>query len=99
MYEGVGKNGSYEVFSNRESGAGRPDVMVIDKKADKAIILELKHVKNSNFKTEEEKHKCISEALKSAESQIKVRNYGSDFHGEIEFIPVVACGKAFYFDE
>ncbi len=99
MYEGIGKNGRYEVLSNRESGEGRPDIMVIDKQSNKAVIFELKHVKNTEFKTEEQKHKNISKALADASAQIAKNKYGLDFHGNIEALPVVACGKIFYFQK
>ncbi len=97
MYENVGKNGRYEVLSNRESGSGRPDIMVIDKRTDKAIIFELKHVKKADCTSEEVKQKKIAEALKDAAKQIAENKYGQDFSGEFEAIPLVACGKAFYF--
>ena len=97
MYENVGKNGRYEVLSNRESAHGRPDIMVIDKQNNKAVIFELKHVKKADCTTEELKQKKIAEALTDARKQITENKYGLDFSGEIEALPVVACGKAFYF--
>lgn len=127
MYENVGKNGRYEVLSNRESGfaesrqlcldstglrprrrqpdgcrkstvrRGRPDIMVINKQTDKAIIFELKHVKKTDCITDEVKQKKITEALQDAAEQITKNKYGLDFSGEIETLPIVACGKAFYF--
>ena len=69
--------------------------MVTDRKRNRAVIFELKYVK-SDFKSEEEKERRISEALESADIQTKSRDYGADFHGEIEYLSAVGCAKAFY---
>ena len=95
MNPDVGSGKTYEVYSNRESGSGRPDIMVTDRKRNRAVIFELKYVK-SDFKSEEEKEQRISEALESAEMQLKSRNYGADFQGETEYLSAVGCAKAFY---
>ena len=96
MNPDVGNGKTYGVYSNRESGAGRPDIMVVDRERSKAVIFELKHVKKADFGTEEEKQKHIAEALKSAKAQMEKMSYGSDFNGDVELIPIVGCGKTFY---
>lgn len=44
MFTGAG----YEVSSNKEQGTGRADIIVIDRKNRKAIIIEVKRSKTAN---------------------------------------------------
>ena len=93
----VGKDRTYEVLSNRESGKGRPDIMIIDKQNNRAVIFEIKHVKKADCLTEELKQEKIASALKSAGRQMTENKYGLDFSVEIQHVPLVGCGKAFYY--
>ena len=63
----------YRVQSERETGYGRSDLIILDPARQRCLILELKHVKN----IEE-----IDAALKEATSQIIQKKYGSLFRYE-----------------
>lgn len=66
----------YQVRSNRESGYGRYDVMLIPKTAeDDAMILEFK-VKNQNME------KTLEETLQSALQQIREKKYDTELIAE-----------------
>ena len=99
MNPDVGNGKTYDVYSNRESGSGRPDIMVTDRRRNRSVIFELKHVKKTDFKTEDERQKNISDVLEAAAAQMKSRGYGSDFQGELELLPIAACGKEFYLSD
>ena len=73
--------------------------MVTDRRRNRAVIFELKHVKKTDFKTEDERQKNISDVLEAAAAQMKSRGYGSDFQGELELLPIAACGKEFYLSD
>ena len=61
----------YEVRSNRESGKGRPDVMVRPRQAGKpGAVLELKVAKPGK--------KTLDEALAEGAAQIRERDYASE---------------------
>ncbi len=63
----------YEVRSNRESGAGRPDVMLRPKHAGRSgVVLELKVAKAGK--------KTLEQALAEGVSQIEERAYASELH-------------------
>ncbi|MEM9458930.1 MAG: AAA family ATPase [Myxococcota bacterium] len=63
--------GEYEVRSNRESGSGRPDVMLRPKQAGKpGVVLELKVAKKGK--------KTLEQALAEGVSQIEQRGYASE---------------------
>jgi hypothetical protein len=60
-----------EVYSNRESGDGYPDVIVINKKLREAAILEFKYADSDDLHTME---KACNDAL----AQIENTNYASN---------------------
>jgi hypothetical protein len=65
----------YEIKSNRESGYGRYDVMIIPKdKSKKGIIMEFKKV--DKFENE-----TVETALKSALAQIEEKKYDTELRG------------------
>ena len=62
----------YQILSNRESGFGRYDVMLIPKKENlNAYVLEFKVY-------DQEEEKDLEETVKSGLSQIKDKNYDAD---------------------
>lgn len=65
----------YHILSNRESGTGRPDLLMKTKhiRNGRAIILELKAAENF-----QEMEKCCRQALK----QIEERNYVAEVRNE-----------------
>lgn len=82
---------SHEVKSNRESGSGRYDVMIIPKDTTKiGIIIEFKVAENE---TDAVLHQAIEEALK----QIKDKNYKSELESrgivQIMNLAIVFAGK------
>ncbi len=61
----------YRVRSNRESGDGRPDVLVMPaEKGRPGVVLELKVAKP--------KRKTLEQALDEGEAQMKAKNYGAE---------------------
>lgn len=85
---GMLKNmGDYIVQSNRESGNGRPDILVrYPSVRGKAVIIEIKVARNY----QELKEKC-EEALK----QIDEKKYEEDLRNE-GYQDILKCGVAFY---
>lgn len=85
---GMLKNiGNYIVLSNRESGTGRPDILLkYPSVRGKAVILELKV--SGTYQGLEEK---CDEALR----QIEERNYASELHAE-GYQDILKYGVAFY---
>ena len=71
--------------SNRESGNGRPDLVVEDRSAGRALIIELKHA---------EKPAALAREAQAAMQQINDLNYvqGPGF----EYPTVLRCGIAFW---
>ena len=57
---------AYEVRSNRESGNGRPDILVLDMAQERAAIIEIKIVKD---------RASMKEAAQSALAQIEAQDY------------------------
>lgn len=79
--------GEYEVRSNRESGSGRPDVMLRPKQAGKpGVVLELKVAKKGK--------KTLEQALAEGVNQIEQRGYASELQA-VGVRPVVAFAVAF----
>ena len=74
----------YSVDSNKEHGLGRPDILLLDQKNRRALIIEAK-----NTKKEEELESLSDTAL----SQIKEKKYGENLYGYKE---VHKYGIAFY---
>jgi hypothetical protein len=62
-------DGRYEIKSNRESGFGRYDIMLVPKdiEADKAYIIE--------FKVKKQREENLEETLKNARAQIEEKQY------------------------
>ncbi len=69
FFTGIG----YRVQSERESGYGRTDLIILDPARSRSLILELKHVKNESE---------LETALKEATSQIIVKKYESQLKYE-----------------
>ncbi len=63
----LGGNSSWGVLSNRESGDGYPDLMIVPRNSDKGLVIELKTA--SSFA-------MLEARADAAISQIKTRNYG-----------------------
>ena len=75
---------NYYMESNRESGMGRPDIMLINKKKDERVVIELKAgAKNGNVEKE----------LDKAKEQIRKKRYGEEFTGEVTRIGIGFIGK------
>ena len=74
----------YTVKSNRETGNGRADILVIDKASNTLVILEVKRAHSRD-----EMDKMADLAL----AQLKDREYGSDLEG---YDKVVGYGVAFF---
>ncbi len=80
-------NGRYTVHSNRESGNGRPDLILREKKfMGKAMIIELKAAKTFA----EMEAKC-EEAL----AQIETQNYAAPLEAD-GYRPILKYGAALY---
>lgn len=76
----------YYIRSNRESGFGRYDVLLIPKNGPKSILLEFKHV----FKEED-----LKNAANSALSQIQTQSYRTELLSYTYVKEVVEVGIAF----
>ena len=74
----------YTVKSNRETGSGRADILVIDKASNTLVILEVKRAQSRD-----DLEKLATQAL----AQLKDREYGSDLE---DYSKVVGYGVAFY---
>ena len=74
----------YTVKSNRETGSGRADILVIDKASNTLVILEVKRAHSRD-----EMDKMADLAL----AQLKDREYGSDLE---DYSKVVGYGVAFF---
>ena len=74
----------YTVKSNRETGSGRADILVVDKASNTLVILEVKRAHSRD-----EMDKMADLALE----QLKDREYGSDLEG---YSKVVGYGVAFF---
>ena len=74
----------YTVKSNRETGNGRADILVIDKASNTLVILEVKRAQSRD-----ELEKLATQAL----AQLKDREYGSDLE---DYSKVVGYGVAFF---
>ena len=73
----------YRVLSNRESGIGRPDLLLVDSKSRRAAVLEFKIAGS-----DEDMKAAAEEAL----SQIEAKEYGSD----LPRYSIVSFGIAFF---
>ena len=77
-------SGQYPMKSNRETGSGRADILVIDKASNTLAILEVKRAHSRD-----EMDKMADLAL----AQLKDREYGSDLE---DYSKVVGYGVAFF---
>ena len=74
----------YTVKSNRETGSGRADILVVDKASNTLVILEVKRAQSRD-----DLEKLATQAL----AQLKDREYGSDLE---DYSKVVGYGVAFF---
>ncbi len=91
----------YEKRSNRESGYGRYDIVIIPKNTDKlAILLELKSVKVP--KKEEDLKPQLEKVAKEALDQIEKNKYSAELKqrgiGDVLKIGLAFCGKEFHIE-
>ena len=88
----VNSNKKYEVISQRESGLGRPDILVIKRgthqELDITYVFEMKYTKDASL---------IEDKLKEAKEQIENKKYAKTLAGEVILVPVVACDKKYHF--
>ena len=77
-------SGQYPTKSNRETGSGRADILVIDKASNTLVILEVKRAQSRD-----DLEKLATQAL----AQLKDREYGSDLE---DYSKVVGYGVAFF---
>ena len=87
----VSLDGKYRVVSNRESGDGRPDVMIIPKDTTKkAVIIEFKV-------SEDKEEESMKAAVEAALDQIEETNYSDELiYSDIKDIikiGIAFCGK------
>ena len=82
---GIFVGSGYAVASNRESGRGRPDIIIKDQRNARVAIIEVKHAGRAA-----ELQPLASEAIR----QIKSKEYASPFIGLYEEITL--WGMAFY---
>ena len=80
LFSGAG----YTVKSNRESGEGRPDIILLDKKAGTAAIFELKRAE-----TLESMETSADDAIR----QLRTREYGNDL---VDYDRILGFGISFY---
>ena len=81
---GLLSGAGYTVKSNRETGSGRADIILLDKRNRQVAIFELKR-SESEGKMEEDAKKALR--------QIEERRYGSDLQG---YKRIIRYGVAFY---
>ena len=70
--------------SNRESGDGRPDLILIDRKGGQAAVFEFKRSENIEG---------MRKAAEEAVMQLKAREYGSDL---IDYDRIIGYGISFF---
>ena len=81
---GLLSGAGYIVRSNRESGEGRPDIILLDRKAGTATVFELKR---------SETLEGMEAAAEDAISQLRDREYGNDL---IDYDKIIGFGISFY---
>ena len=97
----------YIIKSNKESGEGRYDIMLIPhNKNNNAVIIEIKYIKNQRLNEKYEKfYERINLAIDKAREQIKIRKYYKEalenkIHREnIINVPIIFAGKEPYINE
>jgi hypothetical protein len=87
----VNLEGKYKVVSNRESGKGRPDIMIIPKDASKkGVIIEFKTSRSDEDKVLEEKTQQALEQIAAMDYAGELASYGIK---EAIELAIVFCGK------
>ena len=93
----------YIIRSNRESGEGRYDILIMPhNKSQKAIIMELKQVQRKKKEADKDFHKRINQTLKAAALQISQNQYHKELlahhilRENIVEVPIVFGGKIPY---
>ncbi len=93
----------YIIRSNRESGEGRYDIMIMPhNKSQKAIIMELKQIQRNKKESDKNFHKRINQTLKEAAEQIARNQYHKELLAhqipkeQIVEVSVVFGGKVPY---
>ena len=81
---GLLSGAGYIVRSNRESGEGRPDIILLDRKAGTAAVFELKR---------SETLEGMEAAAEDAITQLRDREYGNDL---IDYDKIIGFGISFY---
>ena len=77
---GLLSGAGYIVKSNRESGEGRPDIILLDRKGGKAAVFELKRANSIED---------MEKAAEKAVNQLKDRDYGGDI---IDYDEIISFG-------
>ena len=81
---GLLSGAGYSVRSNRESGDGRPDIILLDRKAGTAAVFELKSAKTLDG---------MKDSAEKAIRQLKDREYGNDL---VDYDKIISFGISFY---
>ena len=74
----------YIVKSNRESGDGRPDLILLDNKKGQAAVFELKRASDLN---------SMERSADEAVNQLKLREYGNDL---VDYDRIIGFGISFF---
>mgnify|MGYP001245260221 CR=1 FL=1 len=75
---------NYRIKSNRESGMGRPDLILTRNEGEESIVIEIKSGPRDGDATKE---------LERAKRQIKLKSYGEELEGEVIKIGIGFSGK------
>jgi hypothetical protein len=87
----VNLEGKYKVVSNRESGKGRPDIMIIPKDASKkGVVLEFKTSRSDEDKALEDKAQQALKQIAAMDYAGELASYGIK---EAIELAIVFCGK------
>jgi len=91
----VNLDGKYRILSNRESGTGRPDIMIIPvDKAKKGVIIEFKAAGKD---IDKDRIKPLKNAVEMALKQIEEKRYEDELRNsgirEVIKIGIAFCGK------
>jgi len=94
----------YIIKSNRESGEGRYDIMLIPhNKKNNGIVIEIKQLAKKNKENKEDFYKRINSKIEEAEKQIEDNNYCKELIANkitnIIKIPIIFVGKEPYINK
>ena len=81
---GLLSGAGYTVRSNRESGEGRPDIILLDRKAGTAAVFELKRAESLD---------SMEASADEALCQLKDKEYGNDL---VDYDRIIGFGISFY---